>query len=105
MLVEVPSSTEALLSLRQHVASPAQTSWPAPAQPSRMRIHNIAISLDEYGAGPRWTDEEPLGMASGYALGTPDALFLGTRGKSWGTTEPDDDVRGAVRPPADALGR
>ena len=29
---------------------------------ARVRVHNFAISIDGYGAGPRQTREEPLGV-------------------------------------------
>ena len=29
---------------------------------TRVRVHNFTISLDGYGAGPRQTREEPLGV-------------------------------------------
>jgi dihydrofolate reductase len=57
-------------------------------------VHNFTISLDGYGAGPRQTKEEPLGVG-GEAL---HAWYVGTRtfqrviGKSGGTTGPDDDI-------------
>jgi len=61
---------------------------------ARVRVHNFSISIDGYGAGPRQTREEPLGVG-GEAL---HDWFVGTRafqriiGKEGGTTGPDDDV-------------
>jgi dihydrofolate reductase len=61
---------------------------------TRVRVHNFTISLDGYGAGPRQTKEEPLGVG-GEAL---HAWYVGTRtfqrviGKSGGTIGPDDDI-------------
>ena len=61
---------------------------------TRVRVHNFTISLDGYGAGPRQTREEPLGVGG-------DALhdwFIATRafqrinGKNGGTTGVDDDM-------------
>jgi dihydrofolate reductase len=59
---------------------------------SKLRVHNFAISLDGYGAGPR-QDLEPLGVG-GEEL---HDWFVGTRafremhGKTGGTTGPDND--------------
>ena len=61
---------------------------------TRVRVHNFTVSLDGYGAGPRQTREEPLGVG-GEAL---HDWFVGTRtflrvtGKSGGTTGVDDDI-------------
>ncbi len=60
---------------------------------SKLRVHNFAISLDGYGAGPRQTRENPLGIG-GEAL---HDWFVVTRafqemgGKPGGTTGPDND--------------
>ena len=60
---------------------------------SKLRVHNFAISLDGYGAGPRQTRENPLGVG-GESL---HDWFVVTRafqemgGKSGGTTGPDND--------------
>ena len=60
---------------------------------SRVRVHNFTISLDGYGAGPRQTREDPLGVG-GEAL---HEWFIATRafqrihGKTGGTTGVDDD--------------
>ena len=61
---------------------------------TRVRVHNFTISLDGYGAGPRQTREEPLGVG-GEAL---HDWFVSTRafqritGKTGGTTGVDDDM-------------
>jgi dihydrofolate reductase len=61
---------------------------------TRVRVHNFTISLDGYGAGPRQTREEPLGVG-GEAL---HDWFVSTRafksmtGKPGGTTGVDDDI-------------
>src|SRR5574338_70854 len=63
---------------------------------TRVRVHNFTISLDGYGAGPRQTREEPLGVG-GEAL---HDWYVGTRtfkritGKTGGTTGIDDDMAG-----------
>jgi dihydrofolate reductase len=61
---------------------------------TRVRVHNFTISLDGYGAGPRQTREEPLGVG-GEALHdwfVPTRAFLSATGKPGGTTGPDDDI-------------
>ena len=61
---------------------------------TRVRVHNFSISIDGYGAGPRQSREEPLGVG-GEAL---HDWFVGTRtfkritGKTGGTTGVDDDM-------------
>lgn len=62
---------------------------------TRVRVHNFTISLDGYGAGPRQTREEPLGVG-GEAL---HGWYVRTRtfmervmGKTGGTTGVDDDI-------------
>lgn len=61
---------------------------------TRVRVHNFTISLDGYGAGPRQTREEPLGVG-GEAL---HDWYIATRtfqhmhGKGDGTTGVDDDM-------------
>jgi dihydrofolate reductase len=60
---------------------------------ARVRVHNFAISLDGYGAGPRQTREDPLGVG-GEAL---HDWYIATRtfqrmgGKTGGTTGTDND--------------
>lgn len=59
----------------------------------KVRVHNFAISLDGYGAGPRQTTENPLGEG-GEALHDwfiPTRAFKRVTGKSGGTTGVDDD--------------
>lgn len=60
---------------------------------TRVRVHNFSISIDGYGAGPRQTNEEPLGVG-GEALHEwffPTRTFQRMGGKSGGTTGVDDD--------------
>ena len=60
---------------------------------ARVRVHNFAISLDGYGAGPRQTLENPLGVG-GEALHdwyVVTRTFQRVTGKSGGTTGVDDD--------------
>ena len=60
---------------------------------TRVRIHNFAISLDGYGAGPAQTREEPLGVGGEdlhqWYIGT--RTFQNMLGKGGGTTGVDDD--------------
>jgi dihydrofolate reductase len=60
---------------------------------SRLRVHNFAISLDGYGAGPRQSRETPLGIGGeelhGWFVGT--RAFLEMNGKTGGTTGLDND--------------
>jgi dihydrofolate reductase len=59
---------------------------------ARVRVHNFAISLDGYGAGPRQTREDPLGEG-GEALHDwyfPTRTFQRMGGKPGGTTDVDD---------------
>ena len=61
---------------------------------TRVRVHNFTISLDGYGAGPRQTREEPLGVG-GEALHdwyVVTRTFKRVTGKSGGTTGVDDDM-------------
>src|SRR3989442_8999339 len=66
---------------------------PAGDSMSKLRVHNFAISLDGYGAGPRQGLEHGLGVG-GEEL---HAWYIGTRafreinGKTGGTTGPDND--------------
>jgi len=59
---------------------------------ARVRVHNFTISLDGYGAGPRQTREDPLGVG-GEAL---HDWYIATRtfqrmgGKTGGTTGTDN---------------
>lgn len=76
---------------------------------SRLRVHNFSISLDGYGAGPRQSREQPLGVGGedlhGWFVGT--RAFLETHGKTGGTTGPDNDFakRGMQRIGAWIMGR
>ena len=61
---------------------------------ARVRIHNFSISIDGYGAGPRQTREDPLGVG-GEALHDwfiPTRAFQRITGKTGGTTGPDDEI-------------
>jgi len=63
---------------------------------ARVRVHNFAISIDGYGAGPRQTREEPLGVG-GEALHEwffPTRTFQRMGGKTGGTTGVDDEFAG-----------
>jgi dihydrofolate reductase len=60
---------------------------------TRVRVHNFTISLDGYGAGPRQTREDPLGVG-GEALHDwyiPTRTFQRMGGKAGGTTGTDND--------------
>src|SRR3954469_5095840 len=60
----------------------------------RVRVHSFTISLDGYGAGPRQTRDEPLGVG-GEALHdwlVKTRAFQRINGKSGGTTGVDDDM-------------
>jgi len=60
---------------------------------SKLRVHNFAISLDGYGAGPRQDRENPLGVGGedlhGWFVGT--RAFREMQGKTGGTTGLDND--------------
>src|SRR5437879_4111629 len=60
---------------------------------SKLRVHNFAISLDGYGAGPRQGLKDPLGVGGeelhGWYIGT--RAFREINGKTGGTTGPDND--------------
>lgn len=59
----------------------------------KLRVHNFAISLDGYGAGPGQDLENPLG-AEGLALHEwvyPTRTFQKLQGKEGGATGVDDD--------------
>ncbi len=63
---------------------------------ARVRVHNFAISIEGYGAGPRQTREEPLGVG-GEALHEwlfPTRIFQRMGGKTGGTTGVDDEFVG-----------
>src|SRR5690606_41764496 len=61
-------ATSAVSSLSLHDALPIARSRGHSRRPrrgarmTRVRVHNFTISLDGYGAGPRQTREEPLGV-------------------------------------------
>jgi dihydrofolate reductase len=59
----------------------------------KVRVHNFAISLDGYGAGPKQDRDDPLGVG-GEALHdwfVPTRTFQQVSGKQGGTTGIDDD--------------
>jgi len=60
---------------------------------SKLRVHNFAISLDGYGAGPRQDRVNPLGVGGeelhGWYVGTRG--FREINGQTGGTTGPDND--------------
>ncbi|NUR34766.1 MAG: dihydrofolate reductase [Gemmatimonadaceae bacterium] len=60
----------------------------------RVRVHNFSISLDGYGAGPRQTREEPLGVGGEglHEWFLPTRAFQRILGKSGGTTGVDDEI-------------
>jgi dihydrofolate reductase len=61
---------------------------------TRVRVHNFTISLDGYGAGPRQSREEPLGVG-GEALHdwyVATRFFHAQSGKPGGTTGIDDEI-------------
>ena len=60
---------------------------------TRVRVHNFTISLDGYGAGPRQTRGNPLGVGGEALHGwfIPTRAFQRINGKSGGTTGVDDD--------------
>jgi dihydrofolate reductase len=60
----------------------------------KLRVHNFAISLDGYGAGPRQDLDDPLGVG-GEALHSwyvATRTFQRTFGNEGGTTGADDDL-------------
>ena len=61
---------------------------------TRVRVHNFTISLDGYGAGPRQTRDEPLGVGgeSLHEWLIPTRAFQSINGKTGGTTGVDDDI-------------
>ena len=60
---------------------------------TRVRVHNFTISLDGYGAGPRQTREEPLGVGGESLHGwyIPTRTFQQMMGKEGGSTGAGDD--------------
>lgn len=61
---------------------------------SKLRVHCFTISLDGYGAGPRQSREDPLGVVGGEALHEwmiPTRTFQRVFGKDDGATGIDDD--------------
>src|SRR5437762_48440 len=66
---------------------------PAEDSMSKLRVHNFAISLDGYGAGPRQGLKDPLGVGGeelhGWYVGT--RAFHEINGKTGGTTGPDNE--------------
>src|SRR5690349_5333506 len=61
---------------------------------TRVRVHNFTISLDGYGAGPRQTRENPLGVGGEnlHEWFIPTRAFQRINGKTGGTTGVDDDI-------------
>jgi dihydrofolate reductase len=76
---------------------------------SKLRVRCFGVSLDGYGAGPRQTREEPLGVGgeSLHDWFVPTRTFQRMVGKEGGTTGPDDDyaARGVENLGAWILGR
>jgi dihydrofolate reductase len=75
----------------------------------KLRVHNFAISLDGYGAGPRQERANPLGVG-GEALHdwfVPTRSFRRIHGKEGGVTGVDDDfaARGVTGMGAWIMGR
>ena len=62
----------------------------------KLRVHNFSISLDGYGAGPRQTREEPLGVGGEelHSWFIPTRTFREKNGQSGGTTGVDNDFAG-----------
>jgi dihydrofolate reductase len=62
----------------------------------RVRVHNFSISLDGYGAGPRQTREEPLGVGGEelHEWFFPTRTFRRMGGSADGTTGVDDEFAG-----------
>ncbi|MBL0940899.1 MAG: dihydrofolate reductase [Gemmatimonadaceae bacterium] len=61
---------------------------------SRVRVHNFSISIDGYGAGPRQTREEPLGVGGEelHSWFFPTDMFQRMIGNVGGTTGADNDI-------------
>ena len=61
---------------------------------ARLRVHSFTISLDGYGAGPRQSQKEPLGVGGeelhGWMVGT--RTFHELQRQEGGETGPDDDL-------------
>jgi dihydrofolate reductase len=61
---------------------------------ARLRVHSFTISLDGYGAGPRQTQQEPLGIGGeelhGWMVHT--RTFHAMQRREGGETGPDDDL-------------
>ena len=76
---------------------------------TRVRVHNFSISLDGYGAGPRQTREEPLGVGGEelHDWFIPTRTFQRMIGKADGITGVDDDfaARAGIGVGAYVMGR
>jgi dihydrofolate reductase len=76
---------------------------------SKLRVHCFAISLDGFGAGPKQSLENPLGVGGEnlHRWFLPTRTFQRMLGKSDGTTGPDNDFaeRGFHRIGAWIMGR
>ena len=61
---------------------------------ARVRVHNFTVSLDGYGAGPRQSLEQPLGVGGGalHEWFIPTRAFRRSHGTAGGTTGVDDDI-------------
>lgn len=61
---------------------------------TRVRVHNFSISLDGYGAGPRQTREQPLGVGGEelHDWYVVTRTFKRVTGQPGGTTGVDDDM-------------
>lgn len=61
---------------------------------ARLRVHSFTISLDGYGAGPRQSQQEPLGIGGeelhGWMVHT--RTFHAMQRREGGETGPDDDL-------------
>jgi dihydrofolate reductase len=75
----------------------------------KLRVHNFAVSIDGYGAGPSQSSADPLGVGGeslhGWAIAT--RTFQQMLGKDGGSTGVDDDYmqRGLSNIGASILGR
>jgi len=60
---------------------------------TKVRVHNFAISVDGYGAGPRQNTKDPLGVGGEelHDWFIPTRAFQEVHGKSGGTTGIDND--------------
>ncbi len=76
---------------------------------ARLRVHGFSISVDGYGAGPRQSFDDPLGVGGlelhKWVLATP--AFMQTHRSGGGTTGVDDDfaARGVANIGAWIIGR